>query len=87
MSGPHYINLASSFLFHHLLDVHPDPGPGAVVEDDDEVGAHAGEYPHLQLVEEPDKEAHKAGKQVNLCIKTYRSMMRREMHKKYRQDS
>ena len=63
------------FLFHHLLDVDSDAGPGAVVEDDDEVGAHAGEYPHLQLVEEPDKEANKAGKQVNFCIKKYRSMM------------
>ena len=39
-------------------------------EDDDEVGADPGEDAHLQLVQEPDKEAHKAGKQVNLCIKT-----------------
>ena len=34
------------------------------------MGAHAGEDAHLQLVQEPNKEAHKAGQQVSLCIKT-----------------
>ena len=53
-----------------LLDVDPDAGPGAVVEDDEEVCADPGEDAHLQLVQEPNKEAHKAGQQVSLCIKT-----------------
>ena len=60
-----------------LLDVDPDAGPGAVVEDDEEVGADTGEDAHLQLVQEPNKEAHKAGQQVSLCIKT----LMQKMHK------
>ena len=32
--------LCTSALYLYLLDLHPDPGPGAVVEHDHEVGAH-----------------------------------------------
>ena len=53
-------------MYSYLADHHLNPGPGPVVEQDEQVAGHAGENPHLQLVEQPHNEADQARQQVPL---------------------
>ena len=49
----------------YLFDLHPDPGPCTGVEDYQQVSSNTGEYSHLQLVQQSNKETYEARKQIN----------------------
>ena len=50
----------------YLLNLHSHSGSGAVVENNEEVSPHSGEYSVLQLIQQSNEETNKPGQQINL---------------------